>query len=206
MFLMSKSVAKQFWTTQTEYPEYGTIKQRRLLELKYFVPKLSGDTLLDLGCGDGALLNCLVELTEFNEYHGYDFAVHLIKNLNSKIQARNFNVYEDDLSTLPKVDSVICAGMLPFIFEDEVVEKIYASLNTKKLFLRSPCTLKAEDEYVNVYSDKLKSNYSSKYRTVSNMIKSLEKYFVIESIDRVYPDNIESEFDTKQFYFCARSK
>ena len=83
----------------------------------------------------------------------------------------------------------------------------YKSLGyTKKLFLRSPCTLKAEDEYVNVYSDKLKSNYSSKYRTVSNMIKSLEKYFVIESIDRVYPDNIESEFDTKQFYFCARSK
>ena len=26
--------------------------------------KLSGDTLLDLGCGDGALLNCPVELTD----------------------------------------------------------------------------------------------------------------------------------------------
>jgi len=203
---MSKSVAKEFWTTQTEYPEYGTIKQRRLHELQYLVPRLKGETLLDLGGGDGALLNCLIELTDFNEYHGYDFAVHLIKNLHSKIQARNFNVYEDDLSTLPKVDNIICAGMMPFIFEDEIVEKIYASLNTKKLFLRAPCTLKSEDEYVNVYSEKLKSNYSSKYRTVTNMIKSLEKHFVIESIDRVYPDSIESEFDTKQFYFCARSK
>ena len=66
--------------------------------------------------------------------------------------------------------------------------------------------LKNEDEYVNVYSDKLKSNYSSKYRTVSNVLKTLEKHFVVESIDRVYPDEIESEFDTKQFYFCARSK
>ena len=30
--------------------------------------KLSGDTLLDLGCGDGALLNCPVELTDSKEY------------------------------------------------------------------------------------------------------------------------------------------
>ena len=64
---MSKTVAKEFWTTQTEYPEYGTIKQRRLHELQYIVPKLSGNKLLDLGCGDGALLNCLVELTNFEE-------------------------------------------------------------------------------------------------------------------------------------------
>jgi cyclopropane fatty-acyl-phospholipid synthase-like methyltransferase len=162
--------------------------------------------LLDLGCGDGALLNCLVELTDFKEYHGYDFAVHLIKNLNSKVKARNFNVYEDDLNSLPEVDNIICAGMLPFVFEDEVIDKMYASLRTKKLFLRTPCTLKNEDEYVNVYSEKLKSNYSSKYRTVSNVLKTLEKHFIVESIDRIYPDNIESEFDTKQFYFCARSK
>jgi cyclopropane fatty-acyl-phospholipid synthase-like methyltransferase len=203
---MSKSVAKEFWTAQKSYPEYGTIKQRRLHELQYLVPRLSGDSLLDLGCGDGALLNCLVELTDFNQYHGYDFATHLIKNLNNKVQTRNFNVYEDNLNTLPAVDNIICAGMLPFIFEDEVIEKIYASLNTKKLFLRTPCTLKNEDEYVNVYSDKLKSNYSSKYRTVSNVLKTLEKHFIVESIDRVYPDEIESEFDTKQFYFCGRSK
>ncbi len=203
---MSKTVAKEFWTTQTEYPEYGTIKQRRLHELQYIVPKLSGNTLLDLGCGDGALLNCLVELTDFKEYHGYDFAVHLIKNLNSKVKARDFNVYEDDLNSLPEVDNIICAGMLPFVFEDEVIDKMYASLRTKKLFLRTPCTLKNEDEYVNVYSEKLKSNYSSKYRTVSNVLKTLEKHFIVESIDRIYPDNIESEFDTKQFYFCARSK
>ena len=41
---MSKTVAKEFWTTQTEYPEYGTIKQRRLYELQYKVIRTIHET------------------------------------------------------------------------------------------------------------------------------------------------------------------
>ena len=86
---MSKIVAKEFWTTQTEYPEYGTIKQRRLHELQYIVPKLSGNTLLDLGCGDGALLNCLVELTDFKSlsYNGiFSILVKAVQEQDAVIQ------------------------------------------------------------------------------------------------------------------------
>lgn len=201
-----KSVAENFWKEQLVYPQFGTIKQRRLHELKYLVPKLSGETLLDLGCGDGSLLNCLLELTDFKKYYGFDFSKNLLKNLNPKIKSQVFNVYDKRFSEIPTVDNIICGGMIGYIFEDEIIEDMLKNLKTKKLFLRTPCTLKSEDDYVNTYSKKLQSNYSSKYRTVSNVIKLIEKNFIIESIDRAYPDNIESEYDTKQFYFCARSK
>ncbi len=44
----------------------------------YLVPRLEKTQgrkrLLDLGCGDGSLLECLLRITDFEQLYGYDIA------------------------------------------------------------------------------------------------------------------------------------
>lgn len=193
-------IANKFWTTKKEYPEYGTIKQRRLYELNYLIPKLKGDSILDLGCGDGALINCLLNLTEFKEYYAYDWAIELMKNIHSSVKTKKYDC--NNPKKLPKVDVIIFTGVLPFIFDDETVLKLFEYFDTKEIFLRAPCSLETR-EVINKYSNHLKDYYASVYRTtheVENLIK--KKFNLIETV-RIYPDDIESQFGTKQFYFRA---
>lgn len=199
-------IASTFWKNSKSYPEYGTIKQRRLYEINYLVPKLRGETILDLGCGDGALLNCLINLLDFKEVYGYDYSESLLENLHPSVKSRSFDVYKDDLTSLPETTETIFAGVLPFVFEDEYVLKVLKSIKSERLFLRTPCTLKDESELVKTYSEHLKSNYASYYRTIDHVISLMKQTHRIESVDRVYPDEIESQFGTKQFYVIGTKR
>jgi hypothetical protein len=58
--------------------------------------------------------------------------------------------------------------------------------------------------FVNDYSEKLQSKYSSLYRTVPEMINIIKKHFKIIEINKIYPDEIESEFGTKQIAFICK--
>lgn len=195
-------VAKKFWEGQKEYPKYGTIKERRLHEINYIIPWVRhSNSLLDLGCGDGALVNCLLELTDIEKFYAYDLSKNLMKN--SRVKTKVYDCYSDD--PLPQVDTTIFAGVMPFIFEEDVLDRLLSRMDTRNLLVRTPCTMQQEDEYVNTYSEKLGENYASLYRTVDNVERILSKHFKVKRIDRVYPDEIESEFGTKQYYFvCQR--
>lgn len=198
----AKIIANNFWKNCSKYPEYAAdIKLRRFYELKYLIPKLSGDSILDLGCGDGALLNCLIFLTNFKRYYGYDLSANLLENLNPMIERSVYDCY--DPVTLPKVDVTIFAGVLPYLFEDDIVIKLFSAMRTNTLFLRTTCTLKQESEFINKFSEELKENYSAIYRPLSQVLNLIQSKFKIESVDRVYPNNIESKFGTKQFYIKA---
>lgn len=199
-------IASSFWKNSESYPEYGTIKQRRLYEINYLITRLKGKTLLDLGCGDGALLNCLINLIDFDHCYGYDYSSNLLENLHPDINKRTFDLYQDDLDTLPETDETIFAGVLPFIFEDDHVLKILKSIKSERLFVRSPCTLNEESELVNTYSENLKSNYASYYRTLEHLMSLVKQTHKIESVDRIYPDHIESQFGTRQFYIIGTKK
>lgn len=198
-------VAYDFWKNSTKYPDYGNIKNRRLYELNYLVPRLSGNSLLDLGCGDGSLINCLINLTEFKDVYAFDLSENLLKNVHPSVSTKTFNCYKDNLSDLPVVDSTIIAGMVQYIFKDSVIEKVISSIKTKQLFLRSACSTDKRI-IINTFSKKLNSKYSSVYRTVDEITLILKQYVNIESIDRIYPDEIESTFGTKQYYFYGTKK
>lgn len=195
--------AKQFWKSQTTYPRYGTIKQRRLHELNYLVPKLKDvKSLLDLGCGDGALIKCLTQLTDIEKYYAYDIAENLMKDIPAETQ-----IYDCQTpSELPTTDFTVFAGVIPFLFEDEEVHAVLNKINSPIVYVKAPCSMIDQDIEVDGYSEKLGQDYASIYRTVEHMLFILNEHFDIEEIARAYPDEIESEFGTKQMIFLCKSK
>ncbi len=195
-----RGVAKSFWEKSEVYPEYGTINERRLYELNYLVPRLKNcSSFLDLGCGDGALLSCLKRLTKIKKYYGFDISENLLKHVDSDIETKVYDCYKHE--SLPKTDVTLIGGVFPFLFEDDAIDRLLAEVTSPILFLRTTCTLHTTDELVQTYSEKLKSDYSARYLTVPHVIELLNKRFRVDEVMRIYPDEIESEFGTKQFYF-----
>ena len=201
-----REVAQKFWNTAGTYPSYGDIKDRRLHELNYLVPKLKGTkSMLDLGCGDGALIKCLLHLTNIEKYYAYEMSEALLANLEGTsdlIETKQFDCYEP--TELPKADATVMAGVTTFLFEDEVVDNALSRIDSPVLYLREPCTINPEDEYINKYSEKLDSHYSGRYRTVDHLKSLIEKHFEVQDVSRAYPDELEHTPSTRQYYFEAK--
>jgi SAM-dependent methyltransferase len=192
-------ISKNFWTSKNEYPNYEYITERRLFELNFLIPKLTGESILDLGCGDGALINCLYHLTDFKKYYAYDWSENLLKGVNPRIQTK---VYDCNFpSDLPKVNTIIFAGVLPYIFDDNIVLKLFDKFDATYIFIRTTCNLGHTREIVNTFSEQLNEPYSSIYRTVNEVSNLINQKFKLVETVRIYPDEIESKFGTKQFYF-----
>lgn len=195
---MSTQTASEFWKSQTEYP-FSFTRKRRIHELNYLVPRLArtpGKRLLDLGCGDGSLLECLLRLTDFEEFYGYDIAADLLRDIDPRVSTAVFDIANP--GPLPEVDAAIVAGVIQYVFDDGLVEQLLASLKAPVIWLRSTCTLQPRAERV------VKDGYASNYRTVQETLALLSRHHQVTAVDRIYPDEIESAFGTKQFYFEAR--
>ena len=197
---MSTDIASSFWKAQAEYP-FPFTRRRRLYELNYLVPRLvrtQGKRLLDLGCGDGSLLECLLRLTDFEEFYGYDLSPALLRNIDPRIRTAVFDIANP--GPLPSVDAAILAGVIQYVFDDGAVAALLASLDAPIVWVRSTCTLKVAGERVS------NDGYASYYRTVPETHALLSRVFEVTAVDRVYPDELESAFGTKQFYFEARRR
>lgn len=194
---MSTETSKKWWREQKQYP-FKFTRHRRIHELNYLIPKLreiKGTRLLDLGCGDGALTECLFHLTGFETFFACDIAEELLDNVRKEVATFVYDLSKG--GKLPEVDVTIIAGVIQYVFEDSQVEKVLSEITSPVVFIRSTCTLKAEDEKIE------KDGYSSLYRTLPHTLALISKQFEVRAVDRVYPDDIESPFGTKQFYFEA---
>jgi trans-aconitate methyltransferase len=197
---MSTQTATSFWQSQQQYP-FPFTRRRRIHELNYLVPRLhrnGGRSLLDLGCGDGSLLECLLRLTDFEEFYGYDVAPELLRGIDPRVRTAVFDISRP--TALPVVDVTILAGVIQYVFDDEVVSALLAQLTSPVVWVRSTCTLKPETERV------VRDGYASCYRTLPETHALLSRHFEVTAVDRVYPDELESPFGTKQFYFEARRR
>lgn len=196
---MSKDTAKEFWEQSVDYPPYKFIKERRLFEVNYLVPRLKGvKSLLDLGCGDGDLIKCLAPLTHIEKFYGYDLSANLLKHLERIAETKVYDCYSGE--PLPQTDVTLMTGLTIYLFEDEAIDKLMSLVQSPVVYVRSTCTLKDEDELIDTYSKELGRNYSARYTTLEHLLKVIGKRFTIEDVSRIYPDDIESAFGSKQFY------
>lgn len=197
---MTTDAARSYWQGQTQYP-FPFTKRRRIFELNYLLPRLEkveGRRLLDLGCGDGSLVECLLRLTDFEEYYGYDVAADLLKGIDPRVKTSVYDLAQP--GPLPSVDVTILAGVIQYLFDDDAVSAVLSRITSGLLLVRSTCTLEEKDESV------VRDGYASFYRTLPHTHELLSQHFRVVSVDRIYPDEIESPFGTKQFYFEARRR
>jgi trans-aconitate methyltransferase len=192
-------VVKQLYD-RDRYPAFPHIKTRRLHELNWLVPRLRGTvkSLLDIGCGDGALVNCLYHLTDL-ELQACDFAEKLMRGVNPRVPTFAYDCRNP--GPLPKTDIAVIAGVFPYLFEDEEVDALLSFVEAPLLFVRAPC---GNDERIESFSKDLGAPYKSRYRSADQVKALLSKRYANVEADRVYPDDIESAYGTKQWYFTAR--
>jgi len=197
---MTTQAATAYWQSQTDYP-FPHTRRRRIHELNYLIPRLvrtGGKSLLDLGCGDGSLLECLLRLTDFTEFFGYDVAPDLMRGIDPRVHTAVFDIAQ--AHDLPVVDATIVAGVIQYVFDDDVVANLFTRIKSPIVWVRSTCSLKTDGERV------VKDGYASFYRTLPHTYDLLSRCFEVSAVDRVYPDELESAFGTKQFYFELRRR
>jgi len=205
----NKNVAEKFWKNRSIYPNYPNLIKRRLVDLNFMVPFLDGaSSILDLGCGDGYLLRALRDFTDIETFYGYDMSNIMIESLKKSwgnlkyLNAEVCDFVKKD--NYPKTDITMALGSFMYI-DDNDLRAVLSNMVSDILILRSSCTLEKEDEIIDKFSEDLSDNYSAIYRTVGNYIAILSDYFAVDNICRSYPDEIESKYGSKQFFFvCER--
>jgi hypothetical protein len=197
---MTTETATAFWKSQSQYP-FAFTRKRRIHELNYLVPRIArcgAKSLLDLGCGDGSLLECLLRLTDVEQFHGCDVAADLLREIDPRVKTAVFAIANP--GQLPQVDATIVAGVIQYVFDDVLVDGLFARITAPIVWVRSTCTLKDQAERVD------KDGYASCYRTLLETHALLSRRYEVSAVDRIYPDELESAFGTKQFYFELRRR
>lgn len=208
---MSYKIAKNFWQSRNNYPNYPNVKQRRLIDFNFIMNNTdSVKSIIDLGCADGYLLIALREFTNIELFYGYDISQPLLSKLEDRWgEQKNLITKVQDFTTimdLPCTDLAISLGMFPYIFESKDLCNILSKIKSKELIIRTPCSMSGNNEYINVFSNELESEYSAVYRTVNNCMEILKLFFKDISVESAYPDVIESKYGTKHFFFVCRER
>lgn len=199
--------AKNFWVNQTYYPSYPFIKERRKYELDFLLKNIPSETqsLLDLGCGNGSTTILLRETTYIKDFYCYDISQAMLStiggNRDSQLHTQTFDVNSDNLE-FPQVDVTICMNMFPYVFSDEKLKDIVANLKSNTFITRISCD--SDRIEINKFSEDLGRDYSAVYRTINEYIHLFGKYYTEVTMTRAYPDEIESKYNNKQYFFICK--
>lgn len=200
---VAEQIARRFWTSGKVYPSAPLIKPRRLHELAYLVPRLAGAKVVtDVGCGDGALLNCLRWLTDIAAFNAIDLQPMPEVSRWPGLWFEQRDAMSD--APYPNAGITLMSGVINYAFDDKALRTMVGNVRSPRLYVRSPCST-GGDQLVNHYSEALGTEYAALYRTPKS-VKALieaEGHFVVADLRRIYPDELESPYGTRQYAFWA---
>ena len=206
-----REVARNFWKNREKYPDYPYVLKRRLMDVTHIAPLVqSARSILDIGCADGYMLVALREFTDISKFYAYDLSENLLNILKNKwgtyrfLETKAIDILS--VSAFPPVDVTLSLGSFPYIFDDSKLRYVISQIQSNLLIVRTPCSVTTEREVVNKYSEDLGETYASVYRTVDEYVNILAECYDVKGIFRAYPDEIESKYGTKQYFFvCERN-
>jgi SAM-dependent methyltransferase len=204
--------SQSFWTSRRAYPSYPSLLKRRFLDLAFVLNHVSDTkSVLDLGCGDGYLMLLLRELTQIEEFYAYDISIQLLEVLEKKWLHENDRYLYTKITnfikeeSFPKTDITVCFGSFPYVFDIEDLNSVLEKIDSSKILIRNPCSIDGSAVSINKFSEELGAEYSAIYRTPDEYFSILSKHFKVTEMFRAYPNDIESKYGTKHFFFtCER--
>jgi len=210
---LSTNVSRDFWKKQGFYPAYGDIiKKRRFHEVSVltdWIWKNNPRFLADIGCGNGSTVTILQELTDIEKFYCYDISPAMLDTIaiNHKRSAV-IHTNEVDLckeySDFASTDLTTILGVTVFLTDEQII-RMMSRVHSSVVILRDPTSETHEE--INKYSEGLNAEYSAAYRTIdeSTMLYQAAGWTVLK-VFRAFPDEIESEFGTKQYFWICKKE
>jgi SAM-dependent methyltransferase len=205
--MQKEEAAKTFWEASGFYPSYPFIKERRKYELDYLLEHIPNETesLLDLGCGNGSTTILLRELTYIKKFYCYDISTEMLntigENRDSELITQRWDGNNQEYD-FPAADVTISMNMFPYIFDDAILESIIANVQSDVFLVRVTCDSARLE--IEKYSADLGKHYAACYRTPIEYLKILDKYYTNVTVTRAFPDEIESHYGSKQYFFTCK--
>ena len=163
--------------------------------LNSLVLKFSVHSILDLGCGQGAIL----EYLECDQYTGFDPSIQTIKNLKSRFFDDTSKRFISELTGTDPHDMTISFDVIFHLIEDEVYRdylNLLFALSTKYVLIYSSNSDRTDSEYATAPHVKHRKFH----------LDIPDNFKLVETYENLFPFNPNYPIDTSwsSFYLYKR--